>query len=118
MKKGINYIVIDELPIEQQEGLKRWLRGQTVPTIENEKGICCYKNDYDVFMKFYYRGIISKHFKGWITKSITSNECNDTWYDEAKKSEEEKCELVVFKIPSDKNHLIEDIEKLLQEKLK
>ena len=118
MKKGIDYIVIDELPIEQQEALKQWLIGKTIPSIENENGMCCYIGDYNNFIRYDYRGIISKFFKGWITKSITSNECNDTWYDEAKKAEKEKCELIVFKIPADKNNLVEDIEKLLQEKLK
>jgi hypothetical protein len=118
MEKGIDYIVVDELPIEQQLALKQWLIGKTVPTIEKEDSICCYKGDYDRFMKYDYRGIISKFFKGWITKQITSGECNETWYNEAFKAKEEKCELIVFKIPADKNHLIEDIEKLLQEKLK
>lgn len=117
MKKNIDYIVIDELPIEQREALKKWLMGKTVPTIENEKNMCCYKRDYENFIRYDYRGIISRFFKGWITKSITSGECNDTWYNEAVKAKEEKCELIVFKIPSDKNHLITEIEKLLQEKL-
>lgn len=110
MEKGV--IVIDELPIEQQEALKQWLIGKTVPDIDG-KTMCCYTHDYETFMKGGYRGIISKFFKGWITEFSEPR-----WNEEAKRLKEQKYQLVVFKIPNEKNHLIEEIEKLLQQNIK
>jgi len=69
-------------------------------------------------------GLLTKFFKGWIhSDSMNTEEWFDVWYNVAKQAEEEKCELVIFKLPKNKNgvmskDLITQIEKLLQENKK
>ena len=41
MKKNIDYILISELPEEQQLIFTHWLRGQTCPVVEGEKDSDC-----------------------------------------------------------------------------
>jgi hypothetical protein len=55
LEKGRDYIVISELPEAQQAPLKKWLIGQTVPTIPGE-GDCCYSGDYDHFFTYWKFG--------------------------------------------------------------
>lgn len=62
-----------------------------------------------------------KFFAGWIkTEAMENNGWFNVWWHTAKKAEDEKKELVVFRIPKNKiglsNEVIEDIEKLLQER--
>lgn len=121
MKKGIDYIVVDELPIEQREALKKWLIGQTLPSIENENSICCYMSDYDDFKRDMFDGkLLTKFFKGWITSGMMNKEeWYDTLYDHNREAQEENCEIIMFKVPKrNSNDMITEIEKLLQEKLK
>lgn len=56
-----NYVVIAELPQEQQEPFNKWLIGQTRPAIETEgdnKYNCAYRWDYDKWLKWHYVGRI------------------------------------------------------------
>ena len=56
MKKNIDYILISELPEEQQLIFTHWLRGQTCPVVEGEKDSdCAYKHDYDLWLKYYLK---------------------------------------------------------------
>lgn len=59
MTKNIDYIVIPELPEEQREPLRKWLIGQTRPTVfaegENAHN-CCYKWDYDNWYESWKKG--------------------------------------------------------------
>lgn len=62
MTKGEDYIVISELPEEQQEALKKWLIGQTMPVVEQEgenAHNCCYRRDYDHFLAYWQAGQIA-----------------------------------------------------------
>lgn len=119
MKKDIDYIVVDELPEPIKGSLKEFLKGKTLPSVKNQRGICCYKSDYENFLKKNNLNELKvKFFKGWITPQITSSECNETWYDEAVKADKEKYELIVFKIPKNETQLVSDIERMLQQKLK
>ncbi|WP_421920423.1 hypothetical protein [Marinifilum sp.] len=56
MKKGKDYILIPEIPNEDQEPFQKWLWGKTRPIIE-EEGInsmnCCYKLDYERWKSFH-----------------------------------------------------------------
>lgn len=52
--KGENYLVIPELPLEQQKPLNEWLAGQSCPLIEGE-GNCCYPWDYENWLKYWKR---------------------------------------------------------------
>ncbi len=59
MQKGKEYIVIDELPEEQQAPLRKWLIGQTVPVIlqEGENAHdCCYLWDYNKWLTYWKAG--------------------------------------------------------------
>jgi hypothetical protein len=54
------YIVIAELPIEQQAPLNEWLRNQTREAIEHEgenKCNCCFYHDY---LRWYDRWILGE----------------------------------------------------------
>jgi len=68
--------------------------------------------------------LLVKFFKGWIfSGSMNTEEWFDVLYNSAKQAEEEKCELVIFKLPKNKNgvmskDLITQIEKILQENKK
>jgi len=69
-------------------------------------------------------GLINKYFKSFIhSKSMNTEEWFDILYNTAKKVEEEDCELIILKLPKNKNgvtskDLIAQIEKLLQENKK
>lgn len=56
MRKGIDYILISELPNEDQEPFRKWLFGKTRPIVEVE-GVnsmdCCYKLDYERWRAFH-----------------------------------------------------------------
>jgi hypothetical protein len=59
MIKDIDYVVIPELPKEQQEPFNKWLIGQTLPIVEKEgvfKYKCAYKWDYDKWLAYWERG--------------------------------------------------------------
>jgi hypothetical protein len=59
MIKDVDYIVIMELPIEQQVSFNHWLVGQIVPHIlaEGENNHrCAYKSDYEIWLKHYLWG--------------------------------------------------------------
>jgi hypothetical protein len=59
MEKNKDYIVITELPIEQQKPLNDWLYGQSAPIIEKEginKYNCCFKWDYDTWYAAWIQG--------------------------------------------------------------
>jgi hypothetical protein len=68
--------------------------------------------------------LMTKYFNGWINlESMDVSNWVDTWFGQAKKAESEGCELVVFKIPKNKNgvmskDLISQIERMLQENKK
>lgn len=54
-----NYVVISELPIEQQEPFKKWLIGQTCPAMGNEgenKYNCAYAWDYKHWLEAWKNG--------------------------------------------------------------
>lgn len=54
MKKNVDYIVLSELPREQQIAFMKWWQGGTVPVVYAEKEnkhSCVYKEDYDWFLK-------------------------------------------------------------------
>lgn len=54
-EKNVNYIVIEELPEDQQEPFSKWLYGQTVPIIESEGDHhCAYKWDYDLWLEQFH----------------------------------------------------------------
>jgi hypothetical protein len=56
MIKNVDYIVISELPEEEQKPFRKWLVGQTLPLIEEEsknKYNCAYKWDYDKWLSYY-----------------------------------------------------------------
>ena len=58
MKKP-NYIVVSELPKEQQEPLKKWLVGQTLPMVRDNDGnivLCAYMNDYNHWLSYRSEG--------------------------------------------------------------
>ena len=60
-KEG-GYVVIHELPKEQQEPFKLWLEGQTVPIVEDEgenKLWCAFKYDYDKFLRSWKVGLVA-----------------------------------------------------------
>ena len=59
-----------------------------------------------------------KYWAGWITPTFLElpGWLKD-WKEKALKAEQENFELMVFKIPKDSPHLLEAIEKLLQEKI-
>ena len=126
MEKGIDYIVVDELPIDKQEPLKEWLIGKTLPSIEGYEGMCCYGSDYNNFLKYVWdkKLLLTKYFKGWIqSENMNTEEWYDVTYNAAKKSKEEGCEIIMFRVPKNKNgvmskDLINQIENMLQEKLK
>lgn len=67
---------------------------------------------------------LSKYFMGYInSKKMNTDEWFDVWYNTAKKVEEEDCELIIFKLPKNKDgvtskELISQIEKILQENKK
>ena len=53
------YIVISDLPIEQQEPFKKWLIGQTCPAIDTEgknKYNCAYVWDYKYWLSEWVNG--------------------------------------------------------------
>ncbi len=57
------------------------------------------------------------------SKKMNTDEWFDVWYNTAKKVEEEDCELIIFKLPKNKDgvtskELISQIEKILQENKK
>lgn len=57
--KNINYIVISELPQEQQEPFNNWLFGQTRPLVEQEgenARNCAYKSDYNIWLNHWKKG--------------------------------------------------------------
>jgi len=57
--KGKSYVVISELPIEQQEPFKKWLIWQTCPAVEGEgenKYNCAYIWDYESWLKDWKNG--------------------------------------------------------------
>lgn len=50
MRKNIDYIVIPELPQEEQEPFLKWVTGKTMPDIAEEgdnRYQCFFKRDYD-----------------------------------------------------------------------
>ena len=56
MKKGVDYIVIPELPLREQMELLKWLIKNDIhtPVIYKEgknRFLCCLKTDYDRFKK-------------------------------------------------------------------
>jgi len=60
--KNYDYIVISELPEEQQEPLKKWLYGQTLPIVYEEgknSHNCCYKWDYLTWLKCWKKNKIA-----------------------------------------------------------
>ena len=62
MKKNVDYIVIPELPIQQQAPLCKWLSGQTVPIVEEEgenKDKCCYIWDYKQWFEHWEKNRIA-----------------------------------------------------------
>ena len=57
-----DYVVIPELPKEQQKPLWKWLVGQTMPIVEEEgenARECCFKWDYDQWYEAWSRGRIA-----------------------------------------------------------
>ena len=68
--------------------------------------------------------LLSKFFGGWIKpENMNTLQWFSVWFEKAKKVEEEGYELVVFKLPKNKNgvtsaDLITQIEKMLQENKK
>lgn len=65
MEKGKDYIVISELPEEQQAALREWLVGQTLPVVpaEGDKANdCCYRRDYDRFFTYWKAGQVAPVF--------------------------------------------------------
>lgn len=55
-----NYIVISELPEEQQAPLRTWLVGQTMPVIQEEgKNAydCCWRRDYEKWLSYWKEGL-------------------------------------------------------------
>ena len=68
-------------------------------------------------------GVIANFFKGWMNSANMENpEWRHHWAENARKAENENCQLVIFKIQNGKNSIlpnsaiIEEIEILLQEK--
>lgn len=58
-QKGVHYVVIPELPEEQQALFTKWLDGQTVPIVGEEgenKFKCAYKWDYDQWYASWSKG--------------------------------------------------------------
>lgn len=52
------YIVIPELPKEQQEPFSNWLRNQTAPVIEEEgenRFNCAYRSDYNKWLSYWLK---------------------------------------------------------------
>jgi hypothetical protein len=61
--KGENYIVIPELPKEEQEPFNKWLSGQTCPLVEAEgenKFKCAYIGDYRQWKTAWAKGRVAK----------------------------------------------------------
>ena len=59
MQKNIDYIVVEELPAEQQAPFMNWLQGQTISVIpaEADKAFkCCEKSKYDLWLSFWMQG--------------------------------------------------------------
>lgn len=55
MRKNVDYIVISDLPIDQQRPFENWLKGQSMPMIESEgesRYKCAYKWDYDRWIEY------------------------------------------------------------------
>lgn len=60
--KGVDYVVITELPKEQQVQLTKWLAGQTRPLIQDEEGrvlSVCYRWDYEDWLEHYKKGEVA-----------------------------------------------------------
>ena len=61
--KGIHYLVVPELPLEEQIPLLMWLNGQTCPVIETE-GInarkCCFVGDYECWKSSWQNGEVAR----------------------------------------------------------
>ncbi|MCY1636387.1 hypothetical protein NQ163_18610 [Marinifilum sp. D737] len=56
MRKGIDYILISELPGEEQKPFQKWLYGKTRPIIDEvsiDPMDCCYKLDYERWRAFH-----------------------------------------------------------------
>jgi hypothetical protein len=56
------YIVVADLPLEQQVPLNEWLKGQTREAIEEEgenKYNCCYYTDYSNWYEHWIKGGIA-----------------------------------------------------------
>lgn len=57
--KNETYVVIPELPEEQQRPFSEWLIGQTLPVIDDEgenRYNCAYKWDYDKWLAYWQKG--------------------------------------------------------------
>jgi len=96
MKKGKDYILISELPSEEQELFQKWLYGKTRPIIE-EEGVnsmdCCYKLDYErwrAYHKIQEYGSECVQYDGTTTSVITKMDdlLRDGWESAAKKAHE------------------------------
>ncbi len=59
MRKGIDYMVISELPEAEKTPLREWLIGQTQPKIDQEPGHefdCCFTPDYHKWKQSWLKG--------------------------------------------------------------
>lgn len=59
-KVGFHYIIVESLPQDQQDKIRPWLSGQTMPIIPGlEDKLCIYLSDYELFFEYYTKGKIA-----------------------------------------------------------
>jgi len=54
--KDVTYILDSDIPKEYREGFGKWMRGQTSPMIEGEKGMCSYSWDWERWVRLKFDG--------------------------------------------------------------
>ena len=120
MKKGEDYILISELPIEEQNPFQKWLLGKTRSIIE-EEGInsmdCCYKLDYERWQAFHkiqeYGSECVQCDSTKISTPVKTNEfLRDGWESAAKQAHENGDDEILMDMCDTKynlNELLKDI---------